>query len=496
MLVSDGEVPNATGRLTALVEGQLIPFGGDQFVKVSADLASQFVEGDRLVVVQNSGDLIRIEESVARLVDEAVSQAVTGFERLASTSSDVVDSFYDQFARLLSEDEVFAHVRSANQEDVEAARRRGRAIGRLELSEKMRHDMIEALRMWRDLPDPFEGSVELIAHENWTVEERRSPLGVIGFVFEGRPNVFADATGVLKSGNSVVFRIGSDALLTARSLMEHCVRPACELTGLARECVTLVDAAERSAGHALFSDTRLALAVARGSGEAVAQLGSVARQSGVPVSLHGTGGAWMHVAAGVAPDRILKVVDASLDRKVCNTLNVVAVVKSAEVERSAVLSGILSAASRRDVRPIVHLRRAEARMWGISEPEVDVVLHDDDSFLATEWEWDDRPEVSVITVSDADETVVLFNGHSPKFVLSILTEDPDELERVYRTSEAPFVGDGFTRWVDGQYALSRPELGLSNWQTGRLFGRGGILSGDGVFSVRHLARHRDPGQRR
>ncbi|MGA1542668.1 MAG: hypothetical protein ACO38D_09325, partial [Ilumatobacteraceae bacterium] len=72
----------------------------------------------------------------------------------------------------------------------------------------------------------------------------------------------------------------------------------------------------------------------------------------------------------------------------------------------------------------VHLRRAEARMWSISEPEVDVVLHDDDSFLATEWEWDDRPEVSVITVSDADETVVLFNGHSPKFVLSILTEDP------------------------------------------------------------------------
>ncbi|MGA1542476.1 MAG: glutamate-5-semialdehyde dehydrogenase, partial [Ilumatobacteraceae bacterium] len=99
--MSDGEVPNATGRLTALVEGQLIPFGGDQFVKVSADLASQFIEGDRLVVVQNSGDLIRIEESVARLVDEAVSQAVTGFERLASTSSDVVDNFYDQFARLL-----------------------------------------------------------------------------------------------------------------------------------------------------------------------------------------------------------------------------------------------------------------------------------------------------------------------------------------------------------------------------------------------------------
>jgi glutamate-5-semialdehyde dehydrogenase len=46
------------------------------------------------------------------------------------------------------------------------------------------------------------------------------------------------------------------------------------------------------------------------------------------------------------------------------------------------------------------------------------------------------------------------------------------------------VGDAFTRWVDGQLALRKPELGLSNWQYGRLFGRGGILSGDTVYTVR------------
>ena len=496
MGVSDVEHPRVRGRLSSLAAGQLIPYGGDKFVEVGAELAEAFVDGDRLVVVQETGELIRIEASVARVVDAAVSTAVSGFERLATTPPEVVDGFYAEFARLLSDDEIFEAIRSANAVDVDDARRRGRAIGRLELTDKMRSDMIEALLMWRDLPDPFAGSSAEVVHDSWTVEERKSPLGVIGFVFEGRPNVFADATGVLKSGNSVVFRIGSDALGTARALMDLVVRPACETTGLPAESVTLVDAPERSAGHALFSDRRLALAVARGSGEAVAQLGAVARQSGVPVSLHGTGGAWMHVATGFGLDSIRQIVDASLDRKVCNTVNVVAVPKSARQEQAAVMAGVVSAAERRGVRAIVHLRRAEASIWTDDGSPFDAVLHDDDDFLATEWEWDERPEVSLVAVTDSSETVRLFNRFSPRFVLAVVTCDRDELESVYRRAEAPFVGDGFTRWVDGQYALGRPELGLSNWQSGRLFGRGGILSGDGVFSVRYLASHRDPNQRR
>ena len=56
-----------------------------------------------------------------------------------------------------------------------------------------------------------------------------------------------------------------------------------------------------------------------------------------------------------------------------------------------------------------------------------------------------------------------------------------------RALDAPFVGNGFTRWVDGQYALDRPELGLANWQGGRLLGRGAILSGDSVHTIRYVA---------
>jgi glutamate-5-semialdehyde dehydrogenase len=53
--------------------------------------------------------------------------------------------------------------------------------------------------------------------------------------------------------------------------------------------------------------------------------------------------------------------------------------------------------------------------------------------------------------------------------------------------DAPFVGNGFTRWVDGQFALDRPELGLSSWQHGRLFARSAVLSGDSVYTVRTRA---------
>ena len=79
---------------------------------------------------------------------------------------------------------------------------------------------------------------------------------------------------------------------------------------------------------------------------------------------------------------------------------------------------------------------------------------------------------------------------------SLISEDPDAHDYFYNTINAPFVGDGFTRWVDGQYALDKPELGLSNWEHGRLFARGGVLSGDGVFTVRTRARQTDPALRR
>jgi glutamate-5-semialdehyde dehydrogenase len=94
--------------------------------------------------------------------------------------------------------------------------------------------------------------------------------------------------------------------------------------------------------------------------------------------------------------------------------------------------------------------------------------------------------VSLVCAKDDDEAITLINTHSPRFVASIITGDPRRFERFYERVDAPYVGDGFTRWVDGQWAWDRPELGLSNWERGRIIGRSGILAGDDVFTIRDV----------
>ena len=297
----------------------------------------------------------------------------------------------------------------------------------------------------------------------------------------------------------MVFRIGSDALGTALEIMRLCVKPALAAAGLPEGTVSLVESAAHAAGWALFLDSRLSLAVARGSGPAVNTLGALARGVGTPVSLHGTGGAWI-VASPSADDAMLRdAVLRSLDRKVCNTLNTCCVVRDAATERrvSVVLDALREAGERRGQAFKLHVARdSEAlvpaalfnntvtveRAEGPVRERQAVLM--DKCQLGVEWEWEETPEISLVTTETVDEAVALFNELSPRLVGALVSNDADEHERFFATLDAPFAGDGFTRWVDGQFALGKPELGLSNWQHGRLFGRGGVLTGDSVYTIR------------
>ena len=462
-------------RLTHLVEGQVLVYGGDRVTTIPADLATAFSEGDRLVIVQDTGDLLHIPQVEHRLVSAAVTHAADAFAGLAECTDEQVTDCFQRFADAIDDDAVFAEVLAANQTDVDAAAAKGRSTTRLRLSPAMRADMAAGLRSWGSSSIRRHQLLSKIDHERWSVSSLRAPLGVVGFVFEGRPNVFADATGVLRTGNTVVFRIGSDALGTAQAIMRTCVAPALAEAGLPAGAVQLIESPAHAAGWALFSDARLSLAVARGSGFAVAQLGSVARQSGVPVSLHGTGGAWLVVSEHADATVLGQTVEHSLDRKVCNTMNVCCIPRS----RAAELRGIV----------------AEAAQRAAASRGTHAVTHDLDDGrverLGEEWEWEDSPEYWLIEVDSVAEAVALFNRYSPRFSASLISDDPSEHEWFYSAIDAPFVGNGFTRWVDGQFALDQPELGLSNWQAGRLFARGGVLSGDSVHTVRLRADVRD-----
>ncbi|MCC7268728.1 MAG: aldehyde dehydrogenase family protein [Caulobacteraceae bacterium] len=494
----------SANALTALTPGQPIPYGGDRVAVVSPALAAAFRAGDRLVVVQESGGLLHIPAADHALAAEAVGRAYDAFQALASVSDEAITAFFAAFAARLEDEAVWSAIAAANAEDVASARARGRSTTRLAVSETMRRDMIAGLRGWRDTAGGRGRVIEHLDHDGWSIDLLAAPLGVVGFVFEGRPNVFADAAGVLRGGNTAVFRIGSDALGTARSMLREALAPALAEAGLPEGAVGLVDSPAHAAGWALFSDRRLGLAVARGSGAAVAQLGAVARQAGVPVSLHGTGGAWVVAAADADPGRFAEAVFHSLDRKVCNTLNTCCIVRARAGELTPVFLDALQRAGERRRGCKLHVAAGDeailpaawrearvpvARAGGVvEEPLVEVLASDQ---LGREWEWEETPEVTLKLVDSIEEAVALFNAQSPQFAASLISEDAEAQRRFYEAINAPFVGDGFTRWVDGQYALNKPELGLSNWEHGRLFARGGVLSGDGVFTVRARVRQTD-----
>ncbi len=495
-----------TEALDSIPPGLAILYGGNRIARVSDALAAAFGPGDRLLIDDTTGDVLHVPVAESNVVGDVVDSARHAFADLASCDDDQISAFYDAFAKRLADDAAFEPIAAANAEDVTAARERGRSTTRLALNDGMRRSMIEGLGAWRDNGDRRDALIERVEHQGFSVEQRRAPLGVVGFVFEGRPNVFADATGVVRTGNTVVFRIGSDALGTARAIVAHALSPALAEAGLPPGTVGLVDSASRASGWALFSNRGISLAVARGSGSAVAQLGAVARQSGIPVSLHGTGGAWLVAGAAAEASSVRSAVVHSLDRKVCNTLNVAAVPRSRAAELvPVVLDAVSAAGERRGFPAKVHVALGSdthvpaswftehisvARAHGtVEETRAETIPVDR---LGREWEWEDSPEVSLVVADDLDHAIELFNRYAPRLVASLVSEDPDEHEQFWSRLDAPFVGNGFTRWVDGQFALGRPELGLSNWEAGRLFARSAVLSGDSVFTVRTRATVSDP----
>ena len=495
----------ACEQLTSLTAGMAIPFGGDRVARVSGALAAAFQPGDRLIVVQESGELLHVPAATHELATAAVGRAAEAFAAMATLGDDAISAFFDAFAHRLEADDSWAPIAAANARDVASAKARGRTTTRLVASAKMRADMIAGLREWRDAAPSRGRQVERIEHDGWSIEQLTAPLGVVGFVFEGRPNVFADAAGVLRGGNTVVFRIGSDALGTAQAIVEHALAPALASAGLPAGACVLVESAEHAAGWALFSDARLGLAVARGSGQAVAQLGAVARQAGVPVSLHGTGGAWLIADETADAARFAAAVAGSVDRKVCNTLNVCCIVRSRAAELVPLfLEGLGGERASWKLHVAAGDEAAVPDGWTAKADVVraEGVVREDRlerlplAELGREWEWEATPEVTLKLVGSLDEAIALFNRYSPRFSASLISEDPAAQERFYAEIEAGFVGDGMTRWVDGQYALNRPELGLSNWEHGRLLARGGVLSGDSVYTIRTRMRQKDIGLHR
>ena len=214
----------------------------------------------------------------------------------------------------------------------------------------------------------------------------------------------------------------------------------------------------------------------------------------------------MVAGADADPEDLAAAVYHSLDRKVCNTLNTLCIpTERARDLIPVALNALDRAGERRGVNSKLHvlsesvsavpqewfdrrvpIHRAEGE---VIEPQAEPIAEEG---LGEAWEWEDSPEMTLAVVDSVDQAIGWFNRYSPRFVASLISSDPEAHADFFARIDAPFVGNGFTRWVDGQYALDKPELGLSNWQSGRLFGRGGILSGDSAHTIRTRAVQQNP----
>ena len=486
-----------TNTTTSIEAGTKVLASSGEIFEVDETLAARLEPGDRLVANVQAG-LLHLPAADLATTAQAVANCVAAFDDMAGVTDEQIVAFFNELAATLEDDDVWAEITAKNALDVEAAKAKGRSTTRLAVSDAMRQNMIDGLRGWATTPSRRDATIEEIDHEGFQIELVGAPLGVVAFVFEGRPNVLVDACGVLRGGNTAIFRIGSDALGTAQALMARAVHPALVATGLPKHALTLIESASHASGWALFLDDRVALAVARGSGPAVDLLGALAQSVGTPASLHGTGGAWMIASAAAQPDALAAAVTRSLDRKVCNTLNTCCIQRdAAETLVPAFLDALEQAAQARGTACRLHVvgdadgwvpdawfttKTTITRADGPCEEFKADTLSEDR--LSEEWEWEVSPEVTLTLVDAIDDGVRLFNQYSPRLVASLISDDEDEHRRFWASVHSPFIGDGHTRWVDGQFALAKPELGLSNWANGRLFGRGGILTGDSVFTIR------------
>jgi glutamate-5-semialdehyde dehydrogenase len=239
--VTNVDIVDHVEELSSIEPGMPIFLGGNRVGRASRELAEAFRPGDRLAVIADTGTILHIPLQASIAATDAVTRGIEAFDAMRTISPQQVEAFYLRFAANLEDDQVIGDVLDANAADVARATGLGRSTTRLAFNDRMRNDMISSLRSWAAMGSDAE--IETVAlHPGLTVEMVRSGLGVIGFVFEGRPNVFVDATGVLRSGNTVVLRIGSDAAQTAEAIMTLALAPALQHANLPTGAVSLLEA--------------------------------------------------------------------------------------------------------------------------------------------------------------------------------------------------------------------------------------------------------------
>jgi glutamate-5-semialdehyde dehydrogenase len=397
--------------------------------------------------------------SLRELVEGKAKAARRAAEVLALCSTRVKDEALGQMARALEEKS--AALLEANGRDVARARGKGltRAfVDRLTLTEARIDQMALGLREIAAFPDPVGAVVESWRRPNGIEISRVAvPLGVIGFIYESRPNVTADAAGLcVKSGNAVLLRGGSEAI-ESNTLLASVLAKALEKTGAPPEAIQFLDVTDREAVALMLEQDRyLDLVIPRGGEDFVRW---VAERSRVPVLKHDKGLVHVFVDADADVDMATAiVVNAKTHRpSVCNALETLLV-------DAAVAERFLPAVAARLSEAGVELRGCPRTLALVPAARP-----------ATEADWDEEYLdliLAIRVVDGLDEAIAHIRRHGTGLAEAIVTNDLTRARRFTREVDAAGVlVNASTRLLDGHQFGMGAEMGIS---TSRVHARGPV----------------------
>jgi glutamate-5-semialdehyde dehydrogenase len=350
---------------------------------------------------------------------------------------------------------------AANAKDIAAAKASGldaASVDRLTLSEKTVMGMAEGLRQIAALPDPI-GEISDMKYRPSGIQvgKMRVPLGVIGIIYESRPNVTADAAGLcLKSGNAAILRGGSEAIHSNQAIAA-CVHQGLREAGLPETAVQVVSTTDRAAvGELITMKEYVDVIVPRGGKSLIARISEEAK---VPVIKHLDGICHVYIDDEADLAKAIRIADNAKTHRygVCNAMETLLVHANVAAQVLPELCNIY-------LDKGVELRGDDASRKLVAQMKA-----------ATEEDWRTEylaPILSVRIVANLDEAIDHINTYSSQHTDSIVTENYSKAMRFLREVDSSSVMvNASTRFADGfEFGLGA-EIGIS---TDKIHARGPV----------------------
>ena len=350
---------------------------------------------------------------------------------------------------------------AANAEDMAAARDSGldeALLDRLALNAKSVAGMAEGLLQIAALPDPV-GEITGLKYRPSGIQvgKMRVPLGVIGIIYEARPNVTADAAGLcLKSGNAAILRGGSEAIRSNQAIAA-CVREGLAAAGLPETAVQVIATTDRAAvGELITMKDYVDVIVPRGGKGLIERLMNDAR---IPVIKHLHGVCHVYIDDRADMDKAVRIADNAKTSRygTCNTAETLLVAKGAAATVLPKIAAIYAAKG-------VEMRGCEASRRIVAGMNA-----------ATEEDWSTEylaPIISIRVVDDMDAAIEHINTYGSQHTDAIVTEDYARARGFLREVDSSSVMvNASTRFADGfEYGLGA-EIGIS---TDKIHARGPV----------------------